>query len=110
QRFGHRPAEPRAGLLRPGPHTLIEAAEDRHVGLLQAGFERTPDEQAGVSGGARPRDASGGQAAIEWRGGRGAFVPPPPPARHSPPPHAAPPPRAPPSPPPPSAPAAARPS
>src|SRR3546814_10370360 len=44
--FAHRPAEPGIflGLWRPG--ALVEAAEDDAVGLLQAGFEQAPDEQA----------------------------------------------------------------
>jgi len=63
----HRPAEPGTGLLVARPHAVIEAAENDHVGLLQARFERPPDEEARVESGARAHDLAGEEAAVERR-------------------------------------------
>ena len=59
ERLAHRPAEPRARLLRPRPHAFVEAAQDHQIGLLQPRFERAPDEQARMERRARPHHLAG---------------------------------------------------
>ena len=54
----HGLAHPRIGIGLGRPAAFVEAAQDHHIGALQAGFERPPNEEPRMATIARPNHAA----------------------------------------------------
>ncbi len=63
----HLPRHPGIVFPRAGPHTLVEAAQNDEIGLLQPRFDETPNRQPGVSAESRPHHHTGGERLEEGR-------------------------------------------
>ena len=63
----HGPAEPGIGILGPGPGPFVEAAEHHQIGLLQARFHLSPNEQARMGRPARPHGLPREERAVDGR-------------------------------------------